>query len=294
MSVRLFALLSVVTFALGSSASAQDLLRWKFRSGDNLRYSVVQNMESTTAFGDEPVTSTFNQTINMSWQVLSVAAGGETILNQVFDRVRLSMEGGPAGTIEFDTHTKTPSDNPITKALGDVFGNIVGQQFQVSMQPTGAINNVKVPDPLLEAVRKSAAGQQGALDEKMLKDMMKQSAVMLPNESVSPGSRWSSQQNIQMPFGTMTITSAMTYAQRDASGNAVIDFVPSVTITPREGSPTKMTLNSADGRGRIIFDVARGRVNRTQLDLKMQMTMEVNGQKLPQTVHNVTSMTLIP
>ncbi len=55
-----------------------------------------------------------------------------------------------------------------------------------------------------------------------------------------------------------------------------------------------MTLDKTTGRGRINFDIARGRLNKSQLDLTMQMTMNVNGQKLPQTIHNVTSMTLVP
>ncbi|MEQ9409036.1 MAG: DUF6263 family protein [Fuerstiella sp.] len=294
MSLRVFALPVLFMVFTPRPAGAQEQLRWNLRPNETLRYSVVQNMKSTTKFGDEEVNSSFQQTIDMSWHVLSAAANGDTILNQVFDRVRLQMAGGPAGTIEFDTASQTTQDNPVLKALSDVFGNIVGQQFKVIMKQTGQIEDVIVPEKLAEAVRQSAAGQQGALTDKMLKDMMKQSAVMLPAQPVGPGSQWTSEQTVQMPFGTMTITSAMKFVQKDTEGNAIIDFVPTVRITPREGAQTSMTLDGSEGRGRVNFDISRGRVNQTQLDLKLQMTMTVNGQKLPQTVHNVTSMTLIP
>ena len=294
MSFRLPVLLSILALVVANPALAQDQLRWKFRSGDSLRYTIVQDMDSSAEFGNEVVKSTFSQTIDMSWQVRALSADGATSLHQTFDRVRLKMVGGPAGTIEFDSASKEASDNPIIKALSDVFGNIVGQQFQVTIQPTGQIDNVIVPEKLKQAVRESAAGQSGALNEKMLNDMMKQSAVMLPFERVSRGSKWVTEQNVQMPFGTMTITSAMTWVQTDAAGNAVIDFVPSVKITPREGAAKTITLKSATGRGRVIFDIARGRVNKSHLDLTMQMTMDVNGQKIPQTIHNVTSMALVP
>lgn len=250
-------------------------------------------MKTSMQFGEQTVDSTFNQTIDMSWDIQSVAAGGDTVLNQVFNRVRLQMIGGPAGEIEFDTATTEAPTNPIVKALGDVFGNIVSQKFQVTMKQTGEVANVTVPEQLLKAVRQSTAGQSGALTESMLKDMMKQSAVMLPEQPVGPGSQWKSEQQVQMPFGTMTIVSAMNFVQKDGNGNAVIDFVPKVTITPRDDAPTKMSLDESAGRGRIIFDIANGRVVQTQLDLTLKMTVEQNDQKLPQTIRNVTSMTLV-
>jgi hypothetical protein len=251
-------------------------------------------MTTSMQFGEQEVNSKFNQTIDMSWDIQSVAAGGDTVLNQVFNRVRLQMIGGPAGEIEFDTAAKEAPVNPIIKALGDVFGNIVGQKFQVTMKPNGEVQNVTVPEQLMQAVRQSTAGQQGALTETMLKDMMKQSAVMLPEQPVGPGSKWKSEQVVNMPFGKMTIASAMEFKQKDANGNAVIDFVPTVSISPRDDAPTKMSLDESIGRGRIIFDIAGGKVVQTQLDLTLKMTVEQNGQKLPQTIRNITSMTLAP
>ena len=293
MLARPFALLSVFALTLSAQVHAQQQqLRWKLRANDSLKYSVVQQMDSQTQFGDESVSSKFSQTIDMSWHILSSDANGGTVLNQVFDRVRLKMEGGPAGTIEFDTADRTPADNPVLKALSDVFSNIVGQEFQVRMTGIGKIQDVTVPPKLLAAVQKSAAGQQGALNEKMLKDMMKQSAVMLPETAGGPGSRWTTKQDVQMPFGTMTITSAMSYVGNDDNGNAVIDFKPSVVMTPREGAQAKMSLDESEGRGRIVFDIRNGRVSSSQLDLTMKMTMDVNGQKLPQTIRNRTAMTL--
>lgn len=276
------------------AVQAQDQLQWKFQSNDTVKYQVVQNMESTTSFGDEELKSTFVQAIDMTWQILAVGAGGEIQLNQVFDRVRLKMEGGPAGTIQFDTQSGEAAENPVVRELAQVFSNIVNQKFQVQMAADGQVQQVVIPAKLLEAVKSSTAGQQGALNEKVLNDMMKQSAVILPRQPVSPGSQWKSEQTVQMPFGEMTIASDMKYVQKDPTGNAIIDFVPTVSITPREGASAKMTLVGSSGKGRIIFDVAQGRVNRSQLDLTMQIMVEVNGRKLPQTIRNRTTMSLVP
>lgn len=294
MSRCLLALLPILPFVTSGPVNAQDQLRWNLRSGDQLQYNIIQKMESATKIGEETVRSNFEQTIDMSWKVMSGAANGDAVLTQVFDRVRLKMDGQGAGPVEFDTAAKTPADNPLARTLADVFGNIVDQPFQVKMKATGDIADVQIPNKLMTAISQSAAGRQGAIDRNMVTDMMKQSVVMLPAKSVGPGSKWETVQKVQMPFGTMTITSAMQYVQKDANGDAIIDFVPTVQIEPREGIASKMTLNGSRGRGRVIFDIAGGRVRKTILDLTLQMTVEINGQKLPQTVRNQTAMTLIP
>lgn len=280
-------LLPVLTLLMIHSAPAQDRLKWNLQSGEKLNYTIVQKMTSSTTIGDESVKSKYDQTIDMSWNVLSNAANGDIVLAQVFDRVRLQMEGQPAGKVQFDTSSPTPSDNPIAKALSDVFGNIVRQPFQVRMRSTGDIADVQIPEKLLAAIEKS-----GAVERNMISDMMKQSAVMLPPQAVQPGSKWNSVQEIQMPFGTMKISSTMTYHKKDEEGNAVLGVIPVVEIQPREGVAARMALTGSSGRGVVIFDVARGRVKQTQLEVTLNLTLDVNGQKLPQTVSSVTSMTL--
>ena len=285
--------LTVTSLMLLCSATitAQDLVQWKFRSGQNLNYSIVQDMKTSTKFGEEIVSQHMVQTINMSWKTLGTSAGGDAVVQQVFDRVRVNMEGGPAGKIAFDSTKPGAGDNPVMKALADAYGKIIGQPFQMTMAPSGAISKVKIPQGLLSAVQDSQAGRSGVLTEKMLTDMMKKSAVMLPERPVSPGDTWKTTQVVDMPFGTTTITSNMKLVRKE-NGNAIIAFVPSVSITPRENVATKIQLAGSTGKGQISFDVANGRVNKTHLDLTLDMTIDINGQKVPQRIRNVTAMTL--
>ena len=292
---RRLILLSILSvFVSTQFASAQDELRWKFRSQETIRYNVQQTMKTAMKIGDNAINQTMNQTMDMSWNIQSVAAGGDAVMAQVVDRIQMNMEGGPAGKVQFDTNSDQKSENPIVNSMGEVFRKIVNQKFIVTMKPTGEIDNVQVPEELLAAVRQSAAGATGALDEATLKQMMKQSAVILPSQPVVPQNSWNSQQSVQLPFGTMNIKSQMTFREKDAAGNAVIDIAPEITVTPKEGAPIKMTLNSSSGRGQVTFNIAQGRVARSQLDLTLAMTIEAAGQSFNQTIEQTTAMTLVP
>lgn len=294
MTRRTLILTSVLLLTAHRPSVGQDRLRWNFRAGEKLNYSLIQNMDSATKIGEETLNTSFDQTIDMSWQVQSSAANGDAVLSQVFDRVRLKMVGPPAGTVEFDSNESVVGkDNPIQRTLHEVFNKIVGESFEVSMKATGDITDVKIPQSLREAVAQSAAGRQGAINQQMMTDMMKHASVLLPAGSVKPGAQWNTTQEMQMPFGKMTINSAMTYSKKDTDGVAIIDFVPTVKIESRKDANLRPTLTGSTGRGRIKFDVARGRVKQTILELTLNMTVESNGRKLPQTIRNHTSMTLV-
>ena len=85
----------------------------------------------------------------------------------------------------------------------------------------------------------------------------------------------------------------MTYANRNANGDILIHVAPSITVEPAEGATSQMSLTSASGQGKVLFNNETGRVLQSQLDLTMTMTMTINGQSFDQKVHQTTSMKLL-
>ncbi len=295
MSMSRILLSFVIPFVVASgSVDAQELLSWKLKSGEQLNYSVVQNMQTSMKMADKNVNTAMSQAMDMSWKVRDVE-NESMVMNQAVTRIRMKMEGGPAGTLEFDTNNKEATDNQFLTRMREVFGKIVNQAFQVTMTASGKVQDVQVPPLLLEAVRQSAAGNSGALSEDTLKDMMRQSAVVLPDQPVGPNSTWTSSQTIKMPpFGTMSVNSEMKFVQTDAAGNVVIDVVPQISVVPSDNAQMRMTLTSSKGRGRVLFNNTTGRVVQSQLELTMQMKVETNGQSFNQVIKQTTSMKLVP
>ena len=276
------------------SAEAQELLTWKFRSNEQVKYSVVQNVETTVPVGDNKVQHGISTAMDTSWKILNIAANGSMVMNQTFDRVRVKLQGGPSGPVEYDSASNAPAEHPLLATMQKAFGGIVNQAFQVTMTPAGQVENVQIPPLLLETVRKSAAGRPGAMTEDTLKGMIKGAAVVLPSQPVNVGSTWTSSQTLNVPHGTMTVNSKMTFVQKDEAGRIVIDIVPEIMMTPAANAPIKMSLESSAGRGRVLFDNDAGRVVQSQLKLEMLMKTEAGGQSSTQTVRQTTSVQLVP
>lgn len=287
--------LSFIAAASGFSAlHAQDDLRWKFQSGETLKYVVKQKMQTEMSAAGQKINTTMQQIMDMSWKISDVAASGDASVSQTVDRVQMQMDGGPFGSIKFDTSSTEVPSNQIVKVMADVFRKIVGQEFKVTMKQTGKVENVQVPPDLLKSIT-SGLGAANPLNEDTLKQMMEQSSVMLPGGTVTSGQSWDSTQQVELPFGQMKVSSKLTYEGKDSStGMAKIAMKPTISVTPKEGAPIQVSLTKSDGTGEVQFDIARGRIVRSNLNLTLQMQISQQGQVIEQTIQQTTSMELAP
>jgi hypothetical protein len=295
MFVRCFsASAAILMLLVGSSlVLAQEQLAWKFTAGESLNYVVKQNMKMTMNVADKTQQIAMNQTMDMQWKIESVdAESGDVNMGQTVERVQMDSQGGPIGTLKFDSSSKEIPNTPYGKAIADVFKKLIGQEFGVHMLSTGKIDQVTVPESLLAALKQS--GSTGnALDENTLKQLMTQSAIMLPETPIPIGHTWDSMQQIEMPFGTMTVKSKLTFQGIDSStGQARIAMTPAIMLAPKQGTDINMKLTKTEGKGILLFDIARGRITKSDLDLRMEMQTNSFGTVIDQTIEQKTSMTL--
>lgn len=291
-----FRVLSFVTVLFAfSQADAQDILKWKLQTGEQLRYQVAQTNKTGMKVAGLPAQeTTLQQAMDMFWKVKNVSGGGAVKMDQTINRVRMNVES-PMGKFAYDTKELSEPQEPQLKAMATSLSAIVQKNFEVDMAANGKVTNVRVPEEVLAAIKESAAGNQNAVNDETIKEMMKQSPVTLPPGPVSPGAKWQSDKSINLGFVRMVITSDMTYKSKDSNGNAVIDVVPTIQLIPNEAAPMQVTLQSSSGKGQLLFDVERGRISRSELDLSMEMKVVANsGQSIQQTMKTKMVMTLVP
>jgi hypothetical protein len=295
MFVRCLAAFSSIMVLVSSASivSAQEKLAWKFTSGESLKYVVKQNMNMTMVVASKTQTIAMNQTMDMRWKIADVDSGsGDANMSQTIDRVQMNSQGGPFGVIEYDSAGDKIPESPLGKSMAEVFRRIIGEEFGVHMKTTGKIDQVSVPQSLIDAL-KQAGSAGNALDETTLKQMMTQSAITLPETKLNPNDSWDSVQQVELPFGTMTVKSQLTYQGIDpGSGYAKIAMIPVISVEPKPGAPVTLTLTKSAGTGLVLFDAAKGRIAKSDLDLTMQMQVKSFGQVIDQTIKQTTSMSL--
>lgn len=273
---------------------AQEPLAWKFQTGESLKYVVTQNTDMLIELGGQKQTMTTSQEMDMVWKVGAVASDGSAQMAQLVERVHMKSDGGPFGSVQFDSSDGKAPDSPLVKSMVEVFKKIIGQEFGVTMRPTGKIEDVKVPQSLLDELKKSGSAGD-AINEDVLKQMMTQSAVTLPEKAVKTGDSWEINQKIDMPFGTMSVNSMLTFKGTDAaSGYDIIAMKPSVSVQPKEGAAITLNVTRSEGQGIVQFDNASGRIIKSDLDLTLDMEIMRFGKLIKQTLHQKTAMKLKP
>jgi hypothetical protein len=273
--------LGLVLAGTGGPAARGATLRWKFKPGETLHYTMDQKTVTTAKLpGGQEIKTTLNQTIEMSWAVKGVDDGGAAELVQTLDRIRDQVEA-PVGSFAYDSKEPKEPEGLIASARVPLFKALLGAPIAFKMSPLGEPSDVRVPDKVATALRDlgpASAGAGAMFSEEGLKAMITQASLILPQDDVSEGKTWTRQtKNPVPPLGTMVIDA--TYRYEGPAPNAGPDVVKIGVETKVEIQPAEVADPNASGlkirsqksQGAYIFDNAAGHIR----DSNMSEVVEV-------------------
>lgn len=296
------AILIIASWALAGPvgrASAEGL-RWNFRPGETLRFSIERKSSmSAKAMGTERKSSD-TQTVEMSWKVLRLDPSGEAEITQRIDRIRLKAEMPPYMPLEFDSAT-TKEDPPGFEAITRQIRAQVGAEFTFKMKPNGEITDIKLTEETLKRLREAAppGAPEGEISEKAVKEnlLLQSSPPSFPEGPIEQGKSWSPKPaRVPLPFATLIMDKTFTYQGPDAkSPNLLIVAIETnAKLEPIQGADVKSTIRKQEGRGTMTFDGQAGRVVSIRLTQKLDMSIVQAGQAIDQSSDMTTTMSLQP
>jgi len=292
--------LSALAATLGAAAAqpthGAETMRWKFKPGETLRYTMVQETtQGMKAMGQEFKTS-LNQTVDLHWSVKNVASDGVAELSQTIDRVRTKVEG-PGNSFEFDSQAGKDPEGQIASLLTPMLKALVGAEFTFKMNGRGELSEIKVPQKLLDSLRKAgpAANASGMFSEEGMKNLISQSSLTLAEGPLEKGKSWTQQAKVPVPMlGTMVMDKTYTFDGPSPKDPGLLQVLldTKVTLEPAADSNIAVKITSQKGTGEFAFDPQAGRVVSSRVNDKLQMSLSVMGQEIEQSTDTVTSMTL--
>jgi len=261
-------------------------LRYHWTKGDTLTYRLTTQIDSNvsgTPAGDMRINQTMTQVIKIAAE--DVAPDGTATLRQTFESIKMDMES-PMGHATYDTAAPSASQSPMAQAMGQVFGAMVGETITIVQAPDGTVSKVegasRIVDKMTKAVPEDMAaagilqGLKAMLSEDALKSTIEQSFSKLPPGPVKPGDTWKGQLAMGNPMigkiagamdftlksvddGTARIGVAMTLKQESAPQGGVMGMT--------------MNLHDARGEGEILFDVGKGRIQKSTMKSVLPTTI---------------------
>ena len=217
-----------------------------------------------------------------------------------------------AGGKAYETPNRRPQATPGT-AQRDVGKTLArcSEAISVTIAPSGAVRSIagtaKIIDKLMKGLPMDpfAAGLaqniKSMLSDDALRTSLEQSFSRMPEQPVKPGDTWTSEQTLGVDvIGRITGTSTFTLKAIEGTGDAAVARV-GVTLairqesTPGTGASVTVKLGASKGEGELLFNVAKGRVERNSMRTEMPTTVTMRGREGgPSTMQNntTTSMTM--
>jgi len=291
------AFLFVVTGSGLAEARGQQVLRWKFQSGDVLKYTTEQSTVMTVKIMGRERKQKRAISTTYSWSTKALGENGDADITQKIERLTMKIEAPPYLPMEFDSNSPNNSVpepfEPVVKQLKAA----VGAEFSFQMKPTGEIYDIKIAEATLKKLREGLEqGDRDTFSEQALKDQVSQtSPPPFPKDPVEPGKTWSAAPNrVPTPTGTLVLDRSFTFQGPD-SKNPNLMFITMngrVTLEPAPNLTAK--IRAQEGKGSVSFDAQAGRLVSSKGTQKTEMVIADDGQERDEITETNSTMTLVP
>ena len=124
-----------------------ETLRWKFKPGETLRYTMVQEMSQGMKAVGQDIKTSIKQTIDLHWNVKNISSDGVAELSQTIDRIRTKVEA-PGSSFDYDSQGGKEPEGQNASPLIPLIKAQVGAEFEFKMSGRGELSDIKVPQKL--------------------------------------------------------------------------------------------------------------------------------------------------
>ena len=160
-----------------AQARGQQALRWKFQSGDVLKYTTEQSTVMTVKITGRERKQKRAITTTYSWSIKAVGDTGDADITQQIERLNMRIEAPPYLPMEFDSSSPNSEVLEPFETVVKQLKAAVGAEFSFQMKPTGEIHDIKITEGTLKKLREGLEqGERDTFSEQALKDQVSQTS----------------------------------------------------------------------------------------------------------------------
>ena len=292
---RFLLLISFICLFHSTNQSLAQPLRWNLQEGQELSVDISQTTTTTAAISVRSVQSEYEMNMSLDWKVQ--AASDETFtIEQTISRLAINGKRGANVVVALDTDKKPT--RTLVDAERDLYKAItalVGQTFVVEMTARGKINDVQIPEKMLDALRDVPASMRirQIFTDEGYKEIFGKATLQFPEEQVEADHSWQETETIESQAGQFEIKHTYTINKSLSDQSAQIDVASQVTaLPPSDPEAQPMTVKSQSASGKIVFDRQQGLI--TSATMKTNLVTEKPYQKetITSTINSEITLTI--
>jgi hypothetical protein len=224
------------------------LLRYQFHSGDELRWTVVHRCRIHTTVSGSTQTADTTTTSVKVWRVHDVKPDGSIIFDHLVESVDMRHRLSGRDEVRYDSRT----DLVAPHGFEDVARAVGVPLAVVTIDSRGKILKRK------QNFVKAAVAGQGEI------------TIQLPEEAVSVGSQWSSQNNLDVPLSDGSVRRLrvlQTYHLESVKTGVAMISMSTQILTPIQDPAIEAQVLQYETAGSVRFDIDRGQIIGRQIDI---------------------------
>lgn len=264
------------TFGFGQKAID---LKFNLPVGNGFGYNIDMDMKTAGNAGGQEVNVDNTMKIGYNFAVTADSAGWKKI-NAVITTIAMNINTGGVN-INYDSDKPVDTTDMMSSTFGKVLGSMKGGKFVFTMNKDGKVGNVTGLDELISNV--SAAGGSdmmggitNAFSDENFKNNLQQSFAFYPAKPVKPGDTWTNTTTTNTNGAQLTMNNS--YTLESVSGD-----IANVKVNSTLSAPASASINSMGGAttGNMQFDIKTGVPVLGDLNTKMDLDINANGQSIP-------------
>lgn len=265
-------------------------LAWKFEKGKIFYQTMTTSTNQTMKVMNNDVKQDQKQTFYFSWEPKEQDKDGKWTLKQTILGVKMDIDIG-GSPIRYDSTSK--EGNNASNPLSEFFKALVGSSFDVTLDPkTLKITKIAGRDEFVQKLVKANKQMQPLLEKILSEDALRQMAeptfAVVPSDTnVEKGKTWKKETTLDMgPIGKYKNEYTYKYEGPDDKDKKLdkINVETKLTYQPPEkqesvgGLPFRIKsakLESKDSKGGVWFNRDKGRVEKTDMSVTLEGTLEI-------------------
>lgn len=246
-------------------------LKYNFNEGDSAH--MVMNYEMVMEMMGQK--TPLNMTMESNYRIKEVKENGNAVTAINFTRVAMSMEGPQP--MQFDSDNE---ENMQNNRAADQFKVLLDNEISSEITPKGKVVQMNL-DAMLDDIPEQAQNMTAQVES--MSDQFAQNAfVALPEKPVKAGDTYDAgtietgrkglQMDVNMKYKVLSISADKRYVILKPDGSFKMN-------TSEEGMEMNAENNSISGW--ILFDLQRGFLTRSNMNMNMDITTKQMGQEMP-------------
>lgn len=273
--------------------SSDNPFQWKAFEPDAKPFyqELTTDTHQTMKVMSMPIEQKQKQTFYVSWTPGKKDEKGNWVVTQEIQDVVMSIDIG-GNKIEYNSLSSDQPSNPMT----DFFNKLRKLKLEYHISPNFTVEEIKGRDAFVKELGGTNPQMEPLLKQILSEDALKQMAeptwAAVPTKAVKPGEKWEKKSALNLgPIGTYTTDYTYTWNEKKSDkSKQQIDISAKLNYAPPMGKGgaglpfqilSDSKLESTEGTGKATFDSDKGRIESSDMTMKLNGTLviEVSGMK---------------